>query len=135
MATPEGFVYVAVKTGMYRLPQSGILAQTILQKRLNYHRYHQIRFTPGLWTHEWRPNCFTLVVDDFGVKYVCKELADHLINCIKENYDFIEHWEGKRYFRLIFVCNYDIRSVHLYMPNYITDALKHFKREKPKKWK
>ena len=34
-ATPDGFVYVAIKRGMYGLPQSGILAQTLLEKRLN----------------------------------------------------------------------------------------------------
>jgi hypothetical protein len=28
--------------------------------------------TPGLWTHKTRPILFSLVVDDFGVKYVGK---------------------------------------------------------------
>ena len=91
-ATPDGFVYVTIKRGMYRRTQSGIIAQTLLVKHLNAHGYHQIRCTPGLWTHEWRPICFTLVVKDFGVKYVGKEHADHLIKCIKENYDVTENW-------------------------------------------
>ena len=30
-------------------------------------------YTPGLWLHEWRPIQFSLVVDDFGVKYVGEE--------------------------------------------------------------
>ena len=101
-ATPNGFVYVAIKWGMYGLPQSVILAQTLLEKRLNAHGYHQIRITPGLWTHEWWPICFKLVVDDFGVKYVGKEHADHLVKFIKENYEITEDWEGKCYFRLTF---------------------------------
>ena len=84
--TPDGFVYVVTKRRMYGLPQSVIIAQYIIEKSLNDHGYHQNRFTPGLWTHEWRPICFTLVVDDFGVKYVSKEHADYLIDCIKENY-------------------------------------------------
>ena len=50
------------------------------------HGYHQSRFTPGLWTYEWRPICFTLVLEDFGVKYIGKEHSYHLIKCIKENY-------------------------------------------------
>ena len=29
-ATPEGFIYVAIKRGMYGIPQSGILSQTLL---------------------------------------------------------------------------------------------------------
>ena len=79
-ATPDSFVYVAVKRGMYGLPQSGILAQEFLEKRLGEHGYHQSRFTPGVWTHEWCPIAFSLVVDDFGVKYVGKEHADHLVS-------------------------------------------------------
>ena len=101
-ANPEGLVYVTIKQGMYGLPQSGILSQTLLETCLNAHRYHQRKITPGLWTHEWRPICFTLVVDNFGVKYVGKEHADHIIKCIKENYDTTEDWEGKRYLGLTY---------------------------------
>ena len=93
----DGFVYVAIKRGMYGLPQSGILAQELLEQRLEKHGYKQSQFTPGLWTHEWRPICFSLVVDDFGVKYVGKEHADHLVSVIKENYEVTEDWDGKRY--------------------------------------
>ena len=82
-ATPDGFVYVAIKRGMYGLPQSGILAQTLLETRLNAHVYHQSNITPGLWTHEWQTISFTLVVGGFGVKYVGKEHAYHLIKYIK----------------------------------------------------
>ena len=132
-ANPYVFVYFAIKRGMYGLTQSGIIPQTLLEKRLNAHGNHQSRFTPGLWTHEWRPICFTLVVDDFGVKYVGKEHADHLIKYTKEKYDITEYWEGKHYLGLTFDWNYDTRSVHLSMPNYIPNAFKRFKRDKPKK--
>ena len=71
-ATPDGFVYVAIKRGMYELHQSGILSQTFLETRLNAHGYHQTKITPDLWTHEWWPICFMLVMDNFGVKYVGK---------------------------------------------------------------
>ena len=33
--TPEGFIYMEMNKGMYRLPQSGLLANELLQKRLN----------------------------------------------------------------------------------------------------
>ena len=62
--TKDAVIYVAVKRGMYGLPQAGILAQQLLEKRLNKHGYHQSTLVPGLWTHEWRPIQFTLVVDD-----------------------------------------------------------------------
>jgi hypothetical protein len=61
----NGAVYVSVKRGMYGLPQSGILAQELLEKRLNKHGYFQSKYTPGFWTHTWRPISFSLVVDDF----------------------------------------------------------------------
>ena len=85
---------------MYGLLQSGILAQTLLEKYLNAHGYHQSRITPGLWTHECRPIRFTPVMDNFGVKYVGKEHAEHLIEYNKENYYITEDWEGKRYLGL-----------------------------------
>jgi hypothetical protein len=129
----DGFVYVAIKRGMYGLPQSGILAQELLEQRLEKHGYKQSQFTPGLWTHEWRPICFSLVVDDFGVKYVGKEHADHLVSVIKENYEVTEDWDGKRYLGLTFDWDYEDRKVHLSMPDYIPDALKRFKRERPNK--
>ena len=69
----NGYVYVEIRKGMYGIPQAGILAQRLLEKRLGKAGYHQSEFTPGFWTHEWRPICFTLVVDDFGVRYVGEE--------------------------------------------------------------
>ena len=133
-ATPDGFVYVTIKQVNYGLPQSGILAQTLLETCLNAHGCHQSKITSSLWTHEWRSIYFTLVVDDFGVKYIGKEHFYHLVRFIKENYDIIEDREGKRYLGLIFDWNYDTRNVHLSMPNYIPDAFKRFKRKKSKIW-
>ena len=130
-ATKDGYVYVAVKRGMYGLPQSGILAQQLLEQRLNKHGYFQSNNTPGLWTHEWRPICFTLVVDDFGVKYEGKEHAEHLASVIQENYDLTKDWEGKKYIGLTLDWDYARREVHLSMPGYISDARKRFKHMQP----
>ena len=57
---------------MYGLPQTGIIAQELLEKRLLKAGYHQSKVTPGYWKHDWQPISFTLVVDDFGVKYINK---------------------------------------------------------------
>ena len=64
-ATPDVLVYIAIKRGIYGLTQSGILAQALLETRLNVHGYHHRNITTGLWTHEWRTIFFTLVVDNF----------------------------------------------------------------------
>ena len=57
----DGFVFVEVRKGMYGLPQAGLLAQELLEKRLGKHGYFQSTFTPGLWLHESRDIWFTLV--------------------------------------------------------------------------
>ena len=56
-------------------------------------------FTPGLWLHEWRPIQFSLVADDFGVKYVGKEHAKHLVDALEEHYEISQDWEGKKILR------------------------------------
>ena len=40
--------------------------------------------TLGLFMHKTRPVWFTLVVDNFGVKYVGKENAKHLMSVLRE---------------------------------------------------
>ena len=87
IATPDGSVYVEVRKGMYGLPQARKLANELLENRLNKDGYHQSKIVPGLWTHETRPISFTLVVDNFGVKYVGEEHADHLMSCLRQSYE------------------------------------------------
>ena len=94
---PNGYVYIEVRKSMYGLPQAGLLAQKLLEKRLAKHGYKQSVVTPGLWTHGWRPICFSLAVDDFGVKYVSEEHAAHLVAALKETYDIEVHEKGEKY--------------------------------------
>ncbi len=68
-ATKDGCFYIEVRKGMYGMPQAGLLDQQLLKNRLNTEGYRQSKLVPGLWTHNWRPISFTLVVDDFGIKY------------------------------------------------------------------
>jgi hypothetical protein len=74
------WVYVEIRKGMYGLKQTGLLANKLLQTRLAPFEYYPACHTPGLWLHTTRPITFTLVVDDFAVKYVGKQHADHLRN-------------------------------------------------------
>ncbi len=79
-ATPDGYIYCKIQNGMYSLPQAGIIAQQLLEERLQKNGYRQSQTTPGRWKHDTRPISFSLVVDDFGVKYVGKENAQHLLD-------------------------------------------------------
>jgi hypothetical protein len=122
----KGFVYLEVTKGMYGLPQAGLLANELLEKRLNKHGYYQSKLVPGLWKHKTRPIMFTLVVDDFGVQYVGKEHAEHLMSVIQEHYECKADWTGERYIGIHLAWDYEKRQVHLYMPGYVRKALKQF---------
>jgi hypothetical protein len=74
----NGWVYLEVRKGMYGLKQAGLLANQLLQKRLKYFVYYPARHTPGLWLHNKKPTAFSLVVDDFAVKYITKSDVNHL---------------------------------------------------------
>ena len=93
--TDNGFVYVEVRKGMYGLPQAGILTQQLLKTHLNQRGYYQNTIVPGIWKHKWRLVQFTLVVDNFGVKYVGKEHTQHLIDTVKTHYDLKADWKGR----------------------------------------
>ncbi len=55
------------------------MANKRLRRKVAPFGYYECIKTPGLWKHEMRPLTFTLVVDDFGVKYESKDDVDHLI--------------------------------------------------------
>ena len=86
----NGYVYMEIQRGMYGLPQSGILANKLLKERLAKDGYYEVKHTPDLFRHETRPIWFTLVVNDFGVKYVGKENANHLMNVLRKYYEAAE---------------------------------------------
>jgi len=62
----------------------------LLRKRLAPHGYYELPHTPRLWRDVTRPVQITLVIDDFGVKYVGKEHAEHLVNALKQEYEISE---------------------------------------------
>ena len=86
----DGWVYIKFVKGMYVLPQAGKIANDLLQKRLKEYGYYQCQYTPGLYKHVWRPVTFTLVVDDFGVKFVGDQHANHLKSTLEKYYDITE---------------------------------------------
>jgi hypothetical protein len=55
ITTPSGSIYIVTNHGMYSLPQSGLIANELLEKRLNEHGYQQSKLVPGLWRHNTLP--------------------------------------------------------------------------------
>jgi hypothetical protein len=115
---------------MYGLPQAGIIAQELLEKRLGEHGYYQSKIVNGLWKYKTRPICFSLVVDDFAVKYVKREDADHLIDTIRKYYPMTVDEEATKYIGLTTHWDYIKRQAHIHMPGYIDKALVRFNHEK-----
>ena len=89
--------------------------------------------TPGLWRHVTRPVQFTLVVDDFGIKYVGQDNLDHLIKAIEgAGYQVAVDEEGSLYCGIPFKWNYEQRYVYISMPWYVAKMIACFKHEAPK---
>ena len=130
--TKNGYIYMEIRRGMYGLPQAGILANKILRERLAPHGYYEMPHTPGLWRHKERPTQFTLVVDDFGVKYTSKEDAQHLINALKQTYEISEDWNGELYCGITLKWDYIHRNLDTSMTSYIPNLLTKLKHEPPK---
>ena len=42
-------------------------------------RYQPVKLFPGLWTHKYRPIFYTLVVDEFIIKYVGKKHEENIV--------------------------------------------------------
>ncbi len=116
---------------MYGLPQASIIAQQLLKERLQKHGYHQSQMTPGLWKHDTCPISFSLVINDFGVKYVGEENAQHLLDTVRHYYKCSCDWKGEQYCGLTFKWDYKGKKVHLLMPGYVTKALTHFQHPPP----
>jgi hypothetical protein len=118
---------------MYGLPQLGLIANKLLEEQLKKLGYWQSKLVPGLWKHNTRPIQFTLVVDNFGIKYTRKEDVEHLKSVIELNYTVTAYWTGNRYIGITLNWDYKQRQVHLSMPSYVKKALKLFQNEVRKK--
>ena len=80
-----GFVYVEIRRCIYGLPQAGALANKLLKRQLAPAGYCEVPHMPGLFKHLTRPVAFSLVVDNFGVKYVGRKHAKHLVSALKKH--------------------------------------------------
>ena len=129
----NGFVYLEIRKAIYGLPQAGILANKLLRQWLRPQGYYKVPHTPGLWKHVSNSTQFTLTVDDFGVKYVGRHNAQHLIRALHQHYDVEEDWDGSLYCGISLKWNYDNGHVDISMPGYIDKLLTRFEHKPPLK--
>ncbi|KAL7476898.1 hypothetical protein ACHAW6_002727, partial [Cyclotella cf. meneghiniana] len=70
--------------------------------------------------HDWRPIQFTLVVDNFGIKYIGIEHPQHLLTVLQEHYKVTTDLKGSRYI-----------GIMLDWPGYVNKVLCQFQHSKP----
>jgi hypothetical protein len=114
------------------LKQAVLLANQLLQKRLDPCGYYTARHTPGPWLHETRPIAFSLIVDDFAVKYVVKQHANHLRNALLQSYELTTDWEGKVYSGMSLKWDYKNITCSISIPGYVSNVLSKSQHDAPK---
>ena len=122
----DGNVYVKITDAMYGLSQSGRIASVDLRNHLAKYGYFPTKRTTGLWKDQIKPINFTLVVDNFGIKYTNKDDINHLFKAIKEKYPPKIDWTGAKYVGIDLNWDYKKREVKLAMKGYIKRALQQF---------
>jgi hypothetical protein len=117
---------------MYGLEQAGLVDNQLLQTRLAPFGYYPACHTPGIWLHKTRPIAFSLIVDDFAVKYVGKQHADHLINALLQSYELTTDWAEKVYSGMSLKWDYKNRTCDISMLGYVSNVLSKFQNNAPK---
>jgi hypothetical protein len=128
----DGWVYIEIRKSMYGLKQAGLLADQLLQTRLAPFGYYPARHTPGLWLHKTRSISFSLVVDDFTVKYAGKQHAEHLRDTLLHTYELKTDWMAKVYSSMTLKWDYKSRTCDISMPGCVSNALSKFQHDAPK---
>ncbi len=116
-----------IQCGMYSLPQSGILANKFLKECLAEHGYHELPHMPGLFKHETRPVWFTLVVDDFGIRYVGEDHAKHFLEIPKKHYEVEIDWGGSIYCGITLDWHYEDKYDDISMSKYFQKQILKYK--------
>jgi hypothetical protein len=70
-------------------------------------------------------------VDDFGIKYIGRDNAEHLMASITNNYDISSDWTGSAYCSLKLDWDYINGTVDLSMPGYLKADLHKYQHPSP----
>jgi hypothetical protein len=130
MVGKDGYVYARVNKAWYGLKQAGKIAHDDLVEHLTTAGYHKT-LVEGYFRHETRDIDFTLVVDDFLIKYTQDEDLEHLRKAIGDHYTFKVDLEAKQYVGINLKWDYDKRTVRLSMDGYIKQALAELEHTAP----
>ena len=118
---------------MSGLKKEGLIANDRLTRHLAKFGYTLSTKTTALWSHATHNISFSLGVDDFGMKYVGKNNANHLIAALRELYTVSTNWKGILFCGLTLNWNCNAGWVDVSMMGYVAAALHKFQHPPPTK--
>ena len=129
----DSWVYLDIRKGMTGLKQVGRIANDRLKAYLAHFGFSPVTRTPALWKHTTKTIIFSLVVDDFGVKYISKENSEHLIQSFQKLYTISIDWTGSLFCGLTINWYHAACTCNISMPKYLQAALYKFQHPVPKR--
>ena len=88
--------------------------------------YFPFKTGPFLFRHKTKGVAFTLVVDDFLIKYKEHVSAMHLLTALQERYPLMFDWSPCQYLVIDTAFDKSKRTVKLSIPGYIPKMLRQF---------
>ena len=123
---PDRYCYTEIRKAMYGLKESAFFANKELKRILALEGYVPAKFTPGLFVHKTQDIAFSLVVDNFGIKYINKKDAKHLLETIQQRFPVKAEWEPTFYLGITLEWDWKNQTCKLLMPGYVKQALLKF---------
>ena len=93
--------------------------------------YFRLKTINGIFTHQEDNISFTLVVDDFGIKYNNKDDILKLINILQAKYTITQEWSEKAYLGMKLNWDYKEKTLDISMPGYVEESLRLFNQQVP----
>ena len=119
----DSYVYARINRAWYGIKQSGKIAHNNLVEHLGNFGYVPAGLTYGLFVHKACNISFTLVIDNFGIKYHRKKDVEHLITAMRSKYNFKVDYQAKKYIGIHLDWDYDHREAKCSMKGYIKQTL------------
>ncbi len=122
----NGKVHLKLRCAVWGLHLAGILANKQLGQKLALLAYHECLNMPGLWYHDTDLISFTLVVNNFSIKYINNNNAKHLRTSLKMAYKLTKDWTGDLYCGIALNWDYINRTVEISMPGHIKKKIQKY---------
>ena len=128
-----GHILFQVDGTMYGHPVAGRIANADLVEHLCQHGYIQDPNIPSLFENATNNVSFTLVVDDFGIKYTSAAALQDLVRILELKYKISIDISGQKYVGIRLAWDYAANTVTMDMPTTVPDAVARFLPKGPRR--